>query len=270
MSSPTFQKIAVLLNLSDSDNMLIMNGIKLTSIFRKELLLVHYSKRESGKWPDSVKQRLHNLVIYYNKEVPGLKISGLCISGPASDLSLRLADENETIIIISDSKEYGKYSSAVSRSPVPFIFINPEAGLSEFRKLVLPVDLRKGNSDSALWSTYFGRFNNSEIIVVAANQKGKYEKRQVAENTLIADKLMKKFQINHKIVRGRKSSLHNTFEAFNLALSVNCDLFVMLGSSTITPIDRLIGLPEKKIITHAGEVPVMLINSGLDNYYLCD
>ena len=110
MSSPTFQKIAVLLNLSDSDNMLIMNGIKLTSIFRKELLLVYYSKRESGKWPDSVKQRLHNLVIYYNKEVPGLKISGLCISGPASDLSLRLADENEAIIIISCSKEYGKYS----------------------------------------------------------------------------------------------------------------------------------------------------------------
>jgi hypothetical protein len=44
---------------------------------------------------------------------------------------------------------------------------------------------------------------------------------------------------------------------------------VILGSSTITLLDIIIGLPEKKIITKAGNLPVLLINSKRDNYLLC-
>jgi hypothetical protein len=82
--------------------------------------------------------------------------------------------------------------------------------------------------------------------------------------------LFQKFKIEHKIYKGAKSSLQNAFEALDLALTSDCDLLVILGSSVITPLDRLIGLPEKKIIKKAGNLPVLLINPRKDNYILCD
>jgi hypothetical protein len=135
----------------------------------------------------------------------------------------------------------------VKESPVPFLFVNEKCEkYSEFKKLILPIDLRKENADSALWCSYFGRFNSSAIVVVAANDKNKDELKQVTTNVAICKKLFQKFKIEHKIFRGTKSSLQNSFEALQLAQSSESDLLVILGSSTITPLDLLIGLPEKK------------------------
>jgi hypothetical protein len=89
-------------------------------------------------------------------------------------------------------------------------------------------------------------------------------------NVAICKKLFQKFKIEHKIFRGTKSSLQNSFEALELALSSESDLLVILGSSTITPLDLLIGLPEKKIINRAENLPVLFINPRRDNYILCD
>ena len=63
-----------------------------------------------------------------------------------------------------------------------------------------------------------------------------------------------KFGIDHKIFKGTKSSLRNTFEALDLAQSSNSDLLVILGSSNITPLDLLIGLPERKLIKKAKDL----------------
>jgi hypothetical protein len=142
--------------------------------------------------------------------------------------------------------------------------------LSEFKKLILPIDLRKENAESALWCSYFGRFNSAGIVVVAANDKDKDEQKQVNVNVAVSKKLFQKFKITYKIFRGTKSSLQNSFEALELALSSGSDLLVILGSSVITPLDLLIGLPERKIINRAGKLPVLVVNPRKDNYILCD
>lgn len=89
-------------------------------------------------------------------------------------------------------------------------------------------------------------------------------------NVALSRKLFQKFKIEHKIFRGTKSSLQNSFEALDLALSSKSDLLIILGSSVITPLDWLIGLPEKKIIKRAENLPVLVINPQKDNYILCD
>ncbi|MEN8117041.1 MAG: hypothetical protein ABFS16_08690, partial [Bacteroidota bacterium] len=79
-----------------------------------------------------------------------------------------------------------------------------------------------------------------------------------------------KFNIRHKVFKGTKSSFRNSFEALELALSSNSNLLILLGSSTITPIDLLVGLPERKIIKLAGKLPVLVVNPRRDNYLLCE
>ena len=267
MSEKIIQKIAVMVDFSPNDNMLITNGINLCSVFRKELCLVHHLKKRSFR--QGAKKRLDDIIKTIKDDLNELKVSVCVIDGPKSEISVKMADDHEIILIIADKKKYKEYSGAVINSPVPFLFVNAQKEELSFNNITLPVDLRKGISDAAVWSSYFGRYNKSKITVIAANHKGKNEQKQIANNIRQIKKLMHNFKIDHKIYKGTKSSLRNSFEALNFALVSNSDMLVLLGSSTITPLDILIGLPEKKIIEKAGIPAVMLVNSRRDNYILC-
>jgi hypothetical protein len=271
MSENKEQKIVVLLSLADTDKNLILNGIRIATIFNKELCLCYNHSKKEKKEKDALRNKISSYLNPVKNELPGLRISTLLLSESSTNLPEKLADDFEAIFIISGSSEFSKYANSVKESPVPFLFVNEKSEkYSEFKKLILPIDLRKENADSALWCSYFGRFNSSAIVVVAANDKNKDELKQVTMNVAICKKLFQKFKIEHKIFRGTKSSLQNSFEALQLAQSSESDLLVILGSSTITPLDLLIGLPEKKIINRAENLPVLFINPRKDNYILCD
>lgn len=265
------QKIVVLLSLTSSDKMLILNGLKIASLFQKELCLLYNFSKKEKKYREELKQQLTNYSLPLKKEVSGLNVSTLLLSEKLVHLPEKLSDDFEAIFLIAPSSQFAKYSKAVTESPVPFLFVDENREtVPEYKNLVLPIDLRRENSDSALWSSYFGRFNGAEIVVVAANDKDRENKKQVAKNIVLSKKLFQKFNISHKIFRGQKSSLGNAFEALELALSSKADFLTILGSSTITPLDLMIGLPERKIIKKAGSLPVLVINPRKDNYILCD
>ncbi|MCY1722740.1 hypothetical protein OU798_20490 [Prolixibacteraceae bacterium Z1-6] len=270
MTDSKEQKIVVLTELKPSDNTLILNGIKIASVFNKELCLVYNYRKKEKKHHSIFKQELKQYLIPIKKEVPGLKISTLLLSENWSIIPDILADEFEAIFLIANSQNFKQYSKVLSESSVPMLFVRPNSKILDFNQIVQPIDLRKENSDSSLWCSYFGRFNNAEIVVIAANDNGKYEKRYLAKNVELTKKLYQKFKIRHKIFKGDKSSFRNSFEALDLALASDCNLLTILGSSAITPLDLLIGLPERKIIQRAGNLPVLVINPRKDNYILCD
>ncbi|HDR50155.1 MAG TPA: hypothetical protein ENN90_00840, partial [Mariniphaga anaerophila] len=230
------QKIVVFTTLSSSDKNLILNGVKLATVFGKELCLTYRLKKSEEKKRHIFKQNLVGYALALKGEIPGLRTSVLVLQERIRDLPEVLADEYEAIIFIADAALFSTFSGAVTESPVPFLFINTQAPLSTFKKVVLPVDLRKETSDSALWCSWFGRFNQSEIVVVAASDKNHDSQQQVGKNVLFTKKLLQKFNVGHHIFRGRKSSLQNSFEAFEFALADKADMLVLLGSSVITPL----------------------------------
>ncbi len=270
MTESKAQKVIVLTELKPSDNTLILNGMKIASIFHKELCLVHnYSKRKK-KNLSIFKTELQNYIKSITAELPGLKVSSLLLTESWSDLPEVLADDYEAIFIILNAEEFKCYSRVLSETSIPLLFVRPTTEILDFNRIVQPVDLRKENGESSLWCSYFGRFNQAEIVVVAANDKGKYAKRELTKNVELTRRLFRKFNIQYKVYKGIKNSLGNSFEALELALASDCNLLVILGSSIITPLDFLIGLPERKIIKRAGNLPVLVINPRRDNYILCD
>ncbi len=270
MSEKKEQKIVVFITFTPADKNLILNGIKLASVFKKELCLVYRMNYKNSKQSEAFNQKLIEYTIPIKKEIPLLKTSVLLLKENLREIPDILADDHEAILLITDAGQFKKFSKAVTESPVPFLFINTEAPISSFKNIVLPVDLRKENSDSALWSSWFGRFNQSEIIAIAANEKSKESQKQIGRNITLAKKLYLKFNVSHKMFKGRKSSLQNSFEALEFALEEKSDLLILLGSSVITPLDWLIGLPERKIVRNAGNLPVLVVNPRRDNYILCD
>ncbi len=267
MGEKVLQKIAVLVDFSDNDKRLITGGIKLSAIFRKELCLVYRLKKTSFR--DEAKKRLDERLKSINVEESGLKLSACIIEGRDSEIPEIMADSHEVILIVTDIKKYEEHSVAVINSPVPFLFLNTQTEAFSFKNIILPVDMRKGIPDAAIWSSYFGRFNESTITVIAANHKRKNEQKQVTNNIVRIKKLLQKFNIEHKIYKGTKSSLRNSFEALDFAQLSNSDMLILQGSSTITPLDILLGLPEKKIIKRAGSLAVLLVNARRESYVLC-
>lgn len=265
------QKVVVLISFSSDDKMLILNGLKIASIFKKELCLVYnYSKKEKKKY-DELKQNLHNYTIPIKNETLNLNVSTLLISEKKKYLPEKLSDDLEAILIIASASKFKNHAKALTVSPIAFLFINTNnTEIPSFKKMILPLDFRKESSESALWASYFGRYNQSLAVIVAANDKGKEELKQVTKNVVFCKKLFQQFNINHKIYKGTKSSWRNAFEALDLAQTSKSDLLIILGSSTITPLDWIIGLPERKIIEKAGELPILIINPRKDNYILCD
>lgn len=264
------QKILVSIEKNENDQVLIKHGIKLAFIFKKELCLVwHHS---SGKKQEhaQTKDLLNNYAKRIKSDIPNLPVSSLILSGNKSSVPDVLAENHEGIIFIANAENYRRYTSMLSESPIPFLFVHPQSAMLEYNHLVQPLDLRKENSDGSLWCSYFGRFNQAEIVAVAANDSSKEDQSGVAKNVLLSKKLYQKFEIKHKVYKGTRSSFRNSYEALELAHASDCNLFVMLGSSSITPLDYLVGLPERKIIKRAGKLPVMVINPRRDNYILCD
>ena len=268
MEQSKAQKVIVITALQNGDEPLIQHGIKLAYVFKKELCLLHNVSSNKNKL-----QAKSQLLAYANRikqELPHLPVSSLVLAAAKAELPDILAENHEGVLIVVNAKSFKQWSSALTESPVPFIFIHPESKIMDYNRIVQPVDLRKENSDSALWCSYFGRFNSAEITVVAANDTSKEGKQNVAKNVVLSRKLYQKFHIRHKVFKGNKSSFRVAFEALDHALASDCNLFVLLGSSSITPLDYLIGLPERKIISKAGKLPVMVINPRRDNFILCD
>lgn len=265
------QKIVVLLSLSPADRQKILTGIKIAGLFKKELCLAYnYSKREKNKL-NECKQKLSDYTIPIHAQIPNIRVSTLLFSHRKSEIPEMLSDDHEGIFIVLTKNELPVYKSMLADTPLPILFIDEKSGnIPEFKNVVLPLDLRKENSDTALWASYFGRFNKAGIVVVAANDKGKDAKNQVAKNVVLTQKLFKKFNILHKVFKGKKSSFRNAFEALGLAKNSKADLLIILGSSVITPADYLLGLPEKKVIKNSDDIPVLFLNPRKDNYILCD
>ncbi len=261
----------VLLSLTPNDKNIILNGIRLAEIFKKELcLLCNLSKKEKSE-NEKVKTQLGRYVSPIKNELPSLKVSSLILSETASGLPGKLSDDYEAILMLAAASDFRKHSKSIAESSIPFLFVNENRDhIPDYKKLILPIDWRSESSDSALWGANFGRFNRSGVVMVAANDSAKTEQKLVAKNVALTRKLYQKLNIEHKVFKGSNSSFKNAFEALELAKTSGSDLMILLGSSHITPLDWLVGLPEKKILKRAGNLPVLIVNPRKDNYILCD
>ena len=95
------QKIAVPLSFGDSDRNAILNGIKIASIFRKELcLLYNYNKKEEADI-EHLSARLEEYTLPIKNEIPGFPVSTLLVSEQISELPDKLADDYEVILFVA-------------------------------------------------------------------------------------------------------------------------------------------------------------------------
>jgi hypothetical protein len=269
MAQQKNQKIAVNLTMGIGDDNLIMAGVQLPRIFGKQLHLLHIlPKNRPAKNAGYDLEKIATLV---SGRINDVNVTCEVMPNPGRNLSRVLSDDLEVIIFITGSRQFKKVAHALRSSPVPFLFVSEqEEFTSDFSKVVIPVDMRRQNEDSLLWSLFFGRNARSHVIAIGANDKSKEGKKNVASHLNSAKRLFTKAGVSHNIYRGSKGSLSIQNEAFDSSEKLGANLYILLGSSYVTWLDLIIGLPEQKIIEKAGNLPVLVVNPRRETYLVCE
>jgi hypothetical protein len=263
------QKIVVYTALDERDTCLISTGIQLAMHFGKELCLFHQVSEGYNKGNTDDKLKKYQQVLH--RDYPNLPVTLLVASFSKGKLAAHLADEHEAIILIAGSSAFKKLAIPLQNSPIPFLFVNEQMeSVPDFGKIVFPVDLRRQNRDVLKWILYFGKFHQSEIIAIGANDKQESNRNLVAGHLSALKTMLTKYKVVHKIYRGAMSSLRVHHEGFAAAEQLHAGMLVLLGSSFITILDLLIGLPEEKIVKKAYHFAVLVINPKRETYLVCE
>lgn len=263
------QKIVVYTTLEEGDTPLILCGAKLASVFNKELCLFYQARGASHSL--EIDKKLEKYRQALKRDIPGLPVSAMVATFKEERLAAALADEQEAILLVAGAGQFRQLSSGLMASPIPFLFVSEKHPFhSAFDKVIFPVDLRQQNKDAMKWILYFGKYNHSEIVAVGANDKSKYNRHQVDGLLSGLKNVLVKANIPHKIYRGTRNSLSIHNEGLAAAQQLNAGLLVLLGSSAITLLDLVLGLPEEKIVRRAGPIPVLVVNPRRETYLVCE
>lgn len=249
----------------------VAHGVRIAGIFRKELCLFH-PLGSGGKGERLEAQKKLGTVIRNLKHSMGdLTISSLTLKGNLTDSIDRLAEDYDGIMLVLTSENIKKKLSALPQSPIPFLFIRgcPEEYL-QYDRVMLPVNFRKATKNTALWASYFGRFNQSDIEILVAEEKNGEQQKQIRKNLKFTQELLGRLNVKTQLTQSDQTSFHLPAEAFKKSMDEQFNLLIIPYSEQVSLIDMIVGLPESKIIKKAENLPVLCINSDRDMYILCD
>ncbi len=263
------QKLVVVCNFNEHIDDVIVHGVRMADILKKELCL--FGMWEEKKQKNETQQKLITLTRNIKSEFSGLQVSSLILRNKLRNNIEKLVNDYNAVLLILHQSDIKHSMKAFRESSIPFLFVNgnrPE--FLQYKNALVPVDYRKASKETSLWASYLGRFNRSHVQVIYAHEKDSDQAKQLMRNVNFFRKFFSGLHVRHSIIEGKSSSWGICNEALRRSKELNADLLIFSGSAFISLIDLLIGLPEKKIVLKAGCLPVMLINPRKDICMMCD
>jgi hypothetical protein len=269
MTQISDQKIIVVCDFSEQMNEVIVHGARMADLLRKELCLFGLWKNKTQK--SEIQEKLSGICRSLKNRLPELQISNLILKNSLSDNIVKLVDEYNAVLVVLHQSEVTSSLKAFRESSIAFLYVSgssPE--YLQYKNVLVPVDYRKASKETSLWASYFGRFNRSQIQVIYARETNRDDEALLMRNVRFFEKFLSSLNVRHHLVAGKSSSWGICRETLDRASEWAGDVMIFSGSSSITLIDLLIGLPERRIVKNAGGLPVLLINPRKDICMLCD
>ena len=170
------------------------------------------------------------------------------------------------IFEITDKKPYNKPLKQLGwcrHLRIPYFFVKADQPI-KFDKVLVPVSRLIEEREKGPFSSSMGRFFNSEILLMPANDYGSNAK----QNTQAIQTLLDKFSLKYQYVTAKKDSSGVEKEAALKANELGADMLIISASRDYGMDDIIFGPKELKIIKKTN-IPVMVINPRGDLYTLC-
>lgn len=258
-------------DFSESDYQAIAHGIRMSEIFNLQLCLFHPVDRKAVDGKVNAQLRLSALIKRVQPNAPHIPMASLCLKGSFKDTIRRVVDGFDAILMVCANTELKQKVKVLQESRIPFLFVGKsEVKQFAYKELLVPMDYRRVSKSSSLWGTYFARFNQSNIELLAANEKNESNHKKLEQNISSFERIMKGFELSFKQTKATKSSFNLPAEALLRAKAQKNDLLIIPASQNVNLIDQLLGLPETKVIRQAEGMPVLCINPSHDMLAMCE
>lgn len=263
------QKIIVICDFSERMKEVIIHGARMADMLKKELCLtaIWKDKSQKSEIQDKIVQTTRNL----KSNLPDLPISWLLLQKSLRDNMQKLVDEYNGVLVVLHQTDIHWVLKAFQQSSIAFLFVNGELPrFLSYKTVLVPVDYRKASKETSLWASYLGRFNRSQVQLIYAHETNNEDAGRLMKNLEFFKKFLSSLNVRHQQIAGKASSWGICNETLDRADEWMGDLMIFSGSSSITLLDLMIGLPEKRIVKKAGHLPILLINPRKDICMMCD
>ena len=174
-------------------------------------------------------------------------------------------DASFLFIQLSDNKSIRAGLNECRDLRIPYVFFKNSFGEMDLKKVILPIGFLEEEMEKAQFASAFGRFCNSEICMLLANDYGS----KAAVNAEKMQQLFDKFNFRYSLEKAKKDSFKVDMEAIQVAENEQAGMIIISASRDYGLDDILFGPKEYKVIKKS-QVPVLLVNPRGDLYALCD
>lgn len=269
MANITEQKIVVLCDFSPRMKEVIVHGVRLATILNKELCLTAIWKTKEEK--TRLQEKLINATQGIKHDVSEMRVSSLLIKHSLRDNIEKLAWDYDAILLVIHQRDLHAGLKAFRESSIAFLFVKGDSPeFLGYKNVLVPLDCRKASKETALWASFLGRFNQSLIQVIYASETDKEQAGNLSKNLHFIKKFLSNLKVSFQLIAGKSTSWGICQETMTHARVLKGDVMVFSGSASISMIDLLIGLPEKRIIRKAGDLPILMINPRKEICMICD
>jgi len=148
---------------------------------------------------------------------------------------------------------------------IPYLFFKDSFVELNLTKVIVPIGFLEEEIEKAQFASAFGRFCNSEIKLLLANDYGSKAAFTAEKMKLLFDK----FNLNYTLDKATKDSFKVEVESIQVAVNENAGMIIISASRDYGLDDILFGPKEYHVIKKSS-TPVLLVNPRGDLYALCD
>lgn len=132
------------------------------------------------------------------------------------------------------------------------------------------VDHRRESKEKFLWASYMARFFNSKLIAVSPEYHDSGLRQQQYNNIRFLDKLFKPLCVDYTTATIPDSPTLSPDRAVLHKLHPDLHIAITTDTRERDIIDWVMGRPEKRLLQHSPETPILFLNQRDDLYILCD
>ena len=148
---------------------------------------------------------------------------------------------------------------------IPYLFFKDSFDELNMTKVIVPVGFLEEEIEKAQFASAFGRFCNSEIKLLLANDYGSKAAFTAEKMKILFDK----FHLNYTLEKAAKDSFKVEAESIQVAVKENAGMIIISASRDYGLDDILFG-PKEYHVVKKSSIPVLLVNPRGDLYALCD
>ena len=186
-----------------------------------------------------------------------LSLLEICETEEVSFLFLQLTENN--------SKSIKYYLKECRELRIPYVLFKDSFSFLNLQKVILPIGFLDEEMEKAQFASAFGRFCNSEIQMILANDYGS----KAALNAEKMKQIFDKFDFSYHLEKASKDSFKVELESIQTAEKSQAGL-IIVSASREYGLDDIIFGPKEYHVVKKSSLPVLLVNPRADLYALCD